>query len=292
MARLPLLALVLALVVVAVPQAGAKERPRTQPLPKASGPWAQRVTFALQEFREARRTRRVVGGRLRFRETASVRATRPRVVRPARPARSAALVAPWPARGVVLPMAGPPGATGPTCGNGVSAMSRLLDHDIGLVVTTSEAPNLAGIADGPGVLTKANCPAINALLPLMPTASGSFMYTGGHTVVTANVYADASRTGQPIWTGYYGTSPLGSVGPAQDANPLFDSVTGGGRFADAWNAGTGELVICRTPLDWLDTTGGCVRCDLSGYTGANATLKDANHGLRSATARPARRSRT
>ena len=162
-------------------------------------------------------------------------------------------------------------------------MSRLLDHDIGLVVTTPEAPNLAGIADGPGVLTKANCPAINALLPLMPTASGSFMYTGGHTVVTANVYADASRTGQPIWTGYYGTSPLGSVGPAQDANPLFDSVTGGGRFADAWNAGTGELVIWDT-LDWLDTTGGCVRCDLSGYTVQNTTLKDANHGLRSATA--------
>ena len=191
----------------AAPEAGAA-RAAVHPAP----PQGERPLGAAGDVRAAgvprarAARRRVVARRLRFRETAASVRTAPGPAHGGRRGRRgrAALAStvataaacrrrPWPGR---------PERPARRAGTGVSAMSRLLDHDVAAGRHHPGGTEPRGASPtARRVPTKANCPAINALLPLMATASGHVHVHRGRTpssrrTSTPTPRGRASRSGR------------------------------------------------------------------------------------------------
>ena len=254
-----------------------KPRPRALPvLPRAQldNPWAQRLRFAQRRALVTELERRATKARPRHharpskdRPTWPDRRHRNRVHRPA-----TALGAPAGAASCPSSL-----NTQPVTGN----FSQQPEHAASLLIRSGRTDPYYLVAriQGPGTAATESCSSVSLeanLVATEPTASW-LMYTGPHTVVQATAYGSTSRNPPATWTKYYRTALWDDTG-GWDQNPLFDNVAAGTTLAKAFLAGTGTIEVWDT-LDWLQTTGGCQQCDLSGYTIESATLQETNGGL-------------
>lgn len=245
-------------------------------LPRAQldNPWAQRVRFAQRRALVQELERRASKPRAKHRP----RASKHRPVWPDRQHRNRR-------HRPATPLGTPAGAascpsslnTQPVTGN----FSQQPEHAASLLIRSGRTDPYYLVAriQGPGTAAVESCGSVSLeanLVATQPTASW-LMYTGPHTIVQAAAYGSTSRVPPATWSKYYRTALWDDTG-GWDQNPLFDSVAAGTTLAKAFLAGTGTIEVWDT-LDWLQTTGGCQQCDLSGYTIESATLQETSGGL-------------